>query len=80
MAKTHDKKVRPRTFRECDLVLRNVIALPNKDHSKWAPKYKGLYIVKKKKFSKEGSLILTSMDGEDVIRPVNLDSIKKYFV
>ena len=48
MAKTHDKKVRPRTFRECDLVLRNVIALPNKDHSKWAPKYKGLYIVKKK--------------------------------
>jgi hypothetical protein len=53
MAKTHDKKVRPKTFREYDLVLRNVIALPNKDHSKWEPKYKGLYIVKKKNSQKD---------------------------
>jgi hypothetical protein len=47
MAKIHEKKVRPRTFREGDLVLRKVIPLPNEDHGKWAPNYEGLYIVKK---------------------------------
>ena len=47
MAKTHDKKVWPRIFREGDLVLRKVISLPNKDHSKWPPNYEGPYMVKK---------------------------------
>ncbi|KAJ6990353.1 hypothetical protein NC653_018792 [Populus alba x Populus x berolinensis] len=78
MAKTYYRNVRPRTFREGDLVLRKVIPLPNEDYSKWTPNYEGLYIVKKA-FSRR-ALILTSMDGEDVIRPVNSNSVKKYFV
>jgi len=31
MAKTHERKVRLREFREGDLVLRNILSLPNKD-------------------------------------------------
>jgi len=34
MAKIHEKKVQPRTFREGDLVLRKVLPLPNEDHGK----------------------------------------------
>jgi hypothetical protein len=41
------------------------------------PNYEGPYIMKKA-FS-GGALILTRMDGEDVVRPVNSDSIKKYY-
>jgi len=55
MAKTHDRKVRPRTFKEGDMVLRKVISLP----------YEGPYIVKKA-FSRR-ALIRTSMDREDVL-------------
>jgi hypothetical protein len=77
IAKTYDKKVRPREFKEGDLVLRKIILLPGEDRSKWAPNYEGPYIVKKA-FS-GGALILTRMDGEDVVRVVNSDSIKKYY-
>jgi hypothetical protein len=31
MAKTHERKVQLREFREGDLVLRNILSLPNKD-------------------------------------------------
>jgi hypothetical protein len=31
MAKTHERKVQLREFREGDLVLRNIFSLPNKD-------------------------------------------------
>jgi len=44
---------------------------------KWLPNYEGPYVVKKA-FS-EGTLILTSIDGEDLQNPVNSDAVKKYF-
>jgi hypothetical protein len=71
MAQTLDKKVWSREFREYDLVLRKVLHFPYKDHRKWALNYKGPYMVKKKKTFSIGALILTSMNGEDVIRLVN---------
>jgi hypothetical protein len=37
----------------------------------------GPYVVKKA-FS-GGVLLLSRMDGEDLVRPVNADSIKKYY-
>jgi hypothetical protein len=77
MAKAYDRKVRPREFKEGDLVLRKILSLPGEDRSKWAPNYEGPYIVKKA-FS-GGALMLTRMDGEDVVRPVNSDSVKKYY-
>jgi hypothetical protein len=42
MVKACNKKVRPRVFWEGDLMLREILHLPNKDQSKWAPNYKVL--------------------------------------
>jgi ribonuclease HI len=77
MAKAYDKKVRPRLFREGDLVLKKILSLPGDDQSKWAPNYEGPYVVKKA-FS-GGALKLARMDGEDLARPVNSDSVKRYY-
>ena len=44
---------------------------------KWTPNYDGPYVIKKA-FS-GGALILATMDGEEVTRPVNADAVKKYF-
>ncbi|XP_052305631.1 uncharacterized protein LOC112325327 [Populus trichocarpa] len=77
MAKAYDKKVRPRLFREGDLVLKKILSLPGDDQSKWAPNYEGPYVVKKA-FS-GGALKLARMDGEDLARPVNFDSVKRYY-
>jgi hypothetical protein len=78
MAKTYIRKVWSREFRECDLVLRKILSLPHEDHNKWTPNYECLYMVKKAFLGR--ALILTRIDREDVIRPVNLDFMKKYFV
>ncbi|KAG5227324.1 Integrase, catalytic core [Salix suchowensis] len=77
MARSYDKKVRPRKFQEGDLVLKKILFVPGQDQSKWAPNYEGPYVVKKS-FS-GGALLLSRMDGEDLVRPVNSDSVKKYY-
>ena len=47
------------------------------NQSKWAPNYDGPYMVKKAFLG--GALLLSWMDGEDLVRLVNSDSIKKYY-
>jgi len=75
MARAYDKKFQPRKFKEGDLVLRKTLPLPGEEHGKWAPNYEGPYVVKKT-FLK-GALLLTGMNGEDLIRPKNSDSVKQ---
>jgi len=53
------------------------LSLPGEDQSKWAPNYEGPYVVKKA-FS-GGALKLARMDGGDLARPVNSDSVKRYY-
>jgi hypothetical protein len=77
IAKAYNKKVKPRVFKEGDLVLRKIPLASGEDQSKWAPNYKGPYVVKKD-FS-GGALILTNMDKRDLPRPVNSDVVKKYY-
>jgi len=76
MAKAYDKKVRSRVFQEGGLVLKKLLSLPREDQSKWAPNYEGPYVVKKA--SSGGALKLSRMDGEDLAKPVNSDSVKRY--
>jgi TPP-dependent trihydroxycyclohexane-1,2-dione (THcHDO) dehydratase len=78
MVKAYNKKVRPRVFQEKDLVLKKLLSLPGENHNKWAPNYEGPYIVKKA-FS-GGALKLSRIDGEDLTRPMNSDSVKRYYV
>ncbi|KAI5406163.1 hypothetical protein KIW84_052778 [Lathyrus oleraceus] len=77
MKKSFDKKVKPRVFREGDLVLKKVLSFTPDSRGKWTPNYEGPYVVKRA-FS-GGALMLTTMDGEDFTRPVNSDAVKRYF-
>jgi len=47
MAKAYNRKVRPRVFKEGDLVLKKISLASGEDHSKWAPNYKESYVVRK---------------------------------
>ncbi|XP_039683803.1 uncharacterized protein [Medicago truncatula] len=78
MKQAFDKKVRPREFKEGDLVLKKIFSFQPDSRGKWAPNYEGPYVVKKA-FS-GGAMTLQTMDGEELPRPVNTDAVKKYFV
>jgi hypothetical protein len=59
-------------------MVKKILPLPGKNESKWAPTYEGPYVMKKT-FSR-GALRLSKMDGEDLARLVNSDSVKRYYV
>ena len=61
MKKAFDKKVKPREFREGDLVLRKIMSFNTDSRGKWTPNFEGPYVVKKA-FS-GGALILETMNG-----------------
>ncbi|RDY02028.1 hypothetical protein CR513_14567, partial [Mucuna pruriens] len=58
-----DKKVRPRSFKEGDLVLRKILPNAKDSRGKYSPTYEGPYVVKLA-FSK-GTLILADPEGND---------------
>ena len=78
MKRAFDKKVRPRIFKEVDLVLKKILPPRLDSRGKWTPNYEGPYIVKTT-FS-GGGLILTTMDWEELLHPANSDAVKKYYV
>jgi hypothetical protein len=78
MKQAFDKRVRPREFKEGDLVVKSIKSFQPDPRGKWTPNYEGPYVVKKS-FS-GGALILTNMNGEELPRPVNSNAVKKYFV
>ncbi|RDX80196.1 hypothetical protein CR513_39278, partial [Mucuna pruriens] len=67
-----DKKVRPWRFQEGDLVLKRILPTQKDGRGKWASNYEGLYVVKRA-FS-GGALMLTTMDGKDLLNPMNADA------
>jgi len=68
--------VRPREFKEGDLGVKSIKSFQLDLRGKWTPNYEGPYVVKRA-FS-GGALILTTMDGDELPRPVNSDAVKKY--
>ncbi|GAU31019.1 hypothetical protein TSUD_214550 [Trifolium subterraneum] len=78
MKQAFDRKVRPREFREGDLVLKKILSFQPDSRGKWTPNYEGSYVVKRA-FS-GGAMTLATMDGDELPRPVNADAVKKYFV
>jgi len=77
MKNAFDKKVRLRKFHEGDLMLKKMSRAFKDNRGKWAPNYKGPFIVKRT-FS-GAALVLTNMDGEDLPLPVNSDVVKRYY-
>ena len=75
--KAYDKKVRPHTYQEGDLVVKKLLPAQKDKIGKWAANYEGPFVVKRA-FS-GGALILTNMDGEELRHPINSDAVKKYY-
>jgi hypothetical protein len=75
--KSFYKKVQPRVLREGGLVLKKILSFNTDSRGKWTPNYEGPYVVKRV-FS-SGTLILKTMDGDELPCPVNFDKVKKYF-
>lgn len=65
------KKVHPREFQVEDLVSKKILSVALKDRSK-----ANGYLIMKKIFL--GALILSNIDGKDLLKHVYLDAIKKY--
>ncbi|RDX88543.1 Pol polyprotein, partial [Mucuna pruriens] len=72
-----DKKVRPRSFKEGDLVLKKIPLNAKDSRGKWTPNYEGPYIVKRA-FSR-GALILADPEGHELIHSVNADIVKLFY-
>ncbi|XP_048131575.1 uncharacterized protein LOC125314136 [Rhodamnia argentea] len=77
VAKSFNRKVRPRLFEIGDLVLKKRLAFIPHPGGKFTPNYKGPYLIKK--VLPGGALILGEMDGRVRSSPVNADMVKKYF-
>ena len=77
IARAFNKKVRPREFREGDLVIKKILPSQEDNRGKWAPTYEGPYRVKYA-FS-GGALILTDMEGHELGKPINSDAVKRYY-
>lgn len=77
MKKAFHKKDYPQSYKDGDLVMKRIILPQDDPRGKWTSNHEGPYVVKKV-FS-GGSMMLTTIDGEDFPLPVNADLVKKYF-
>ena len=77
IARAFNKKVRPREFREGDLVIKKILPSQEDNRGKWAPTYEGPYRVKYAFLG--GALILTDMEGHELGKPINSDAVKRYY-
>ena len=77
MIRAFNKKVRPRHFKEGDLVLKKVLSNVKDPRGKFTPNYEGPYVVKR--VLSGGALVLAEMDGPNLRDPVNSDAVKLYY-
>jgi len=60
-----------------DLVLKRIFLNQEDNRGKWAPVYEGLYVVKHA-FSGR-ALLLVDTEGQELGKPINSDTVKKYY-
>ncbi|PKI77643.1 hypothetical protein CRG98_001981 [Punica granatum] len=77
MARSFNKKVRPREFSPGDLVLRKVLHITLDSRGKFPYKYDGPFTVKE--VFDGGAIILNDMDRNENALPINADALKKYY-
>ena len=68
------KKVRQQEYQVGDLVIKRIILQQGDSRGKWTPMYEGPFVVKN--IFLRGSMILTTMDGDDLPHLVNADIVK----
>ena len=77
MIKAFNKKIKHRVYQAGDLVIKRIILPQGDPRGKWTPTYEGPFVIKK--IFSSGAMILTTMDGEDFLHPVNADIVKRYY-
>ncbi|XP_070002965.1 uncharacterized protein [Nicotiana sylvestris] len=78
MARAYNKKVRPRNFEVGKLVLRRILPHHSEAKGKFAPNWKGPYIIRK--LLPRWALYLGDIEGNDPETAVNADAVKRYYV
>ncbi|XP_015169744.1 uncharacterized protein [Solanum tuberosum] len=78
MTKAFNKKVKPRQFTPGQLVLKKIFPHQGEAKGKFAANRKGPYMVHR--VLSGGAVILAKMDGRVSTKPINSDSIKKYYI
>ncbi|XP_060202188.1 uncharacterized protein LOC132630648 [Lycium barbarum] len=78
MSKAFNKRVRLRKFEPGQLVLKRIFPHQDEAKGKFAPNWQGPYVIYR--VLSGGALILAEMDGKVSTKPINLDSIKKYYI
>lgn len=78
MARAYNKKVRPRYFEVGQLDLKCVLPHQVEAKGKFAPNWKGPYIIKK--VLPKGALHLVDEEGRVPDMTINADAVKRYYV
>ena len=77
MARALYKKVKPQNLKEGDLVLKEFRAPVFNPRGKFKPNWAGPYVIKK--IMTRGVVKLMDLDGEELVHPINLDRLRKYY-
>ena len=72
--KAFNKKIKPRVYQTGDLVIKRIILPQGDPMGKWTPTYEGPFMINN--IFSGGAMILTTMDGDDLLHPVNADIVK----
>ncbi|XP_050217497.1 uncharacterized protein LOC126668334 [Mercurialis annua] len=76
--RAYNKRVKPKSFAEGDLVWKAVLPIGHKDRrfGKWSPNWEGPFIITTKLTC--GAYVLANIDGEEHDRMINSQFLKKY--
>ena len=77
MIKSFNKKVRRHVYQVGDLVIKGIILAQGDPRGKWTPTYDGPFVIKS--IFSGGAMILTTMDDDDLLHPVNAYIVKRYY-
>ena len=75
MIKAFNKKVRRQEYQVGDLVIKRIMLPQGDPRGKWTPTYEGPFVIKN--IFSGGAMILTTMDNDDLLHPVNADIVKR---
>ena len=76
IAKAFNKKVKPRNLKEGDLVLKVLRDETFDPRGKMKPRWSRPFIIKK--IMSKGATRITDLDGEEMLRPTNMDRLWNY--
>ena len=78
MAQAYNKKVRPRHFKEGQLVLRRILPHHDETKGKFSPNWRGAFVVKR--VLPNCALYLEDIEGKVTETVVNADAVKRYYI